>query len=570
MSPNDRPWLKHYGSKTRADIAPSEFKNVPEMLKHTVGKFGKKRAFTTCMPNGMNGSLSYAQVDRKSDAFALYLREKVGLKAGDRVILQTPNCLTYPVAAFGILKAGCVLVNTNPLYTAREMQHQFVDSGAKAIVIINMFTDKLQEVMKTHSFEDVLVSRVSDFFSRPVGRVIDLILKYWSQQVPSSSYKDNSFEQAVRWGEKNFSEEKLKGYLSEIGPDSIAVLQYTGGTTGVSKGAMLSHLNLMANMQQIFELIGTEIEEGTETVMTALPLYHIFAFTVNLLGFFTRGGHNILIPNPRPLSNLKRAFENYPITWLPAVNTLLNALTQEVWFCDSPPKTLKAAVAGGMALQEAVAIRWTEVTSTPVTEGYGLTEASPVISFNPFGGPKKSNSIGIPVPSTYIRLELEDGSIAPLGEPGELCCYGPQVMLGYWNQPEESAKALTDGWLKTGDIAVIDDDGYLKIVDRKKDMIVVSGFNVYPNEVEDCLVKHPAILEAAVIGIADDKTTEAVKAYIVLKTGADVQSVTYKEIIAHCKELLTAYKLPRVIEFRSELPKSPVGKILRKELRREV
>jgi long-chain acyl-CoA synthetase len=570
MSTTDRPWLKHYGPKTQADIDPNDFKNVPQMLKHAASKFGRKRAFTTCMPNGMNGSLSFEQVDRKSDAFALYLREKVGLKPGDRVIVQTPNCLSYPIAAFGILKAGCVLVNTNPLYTVREMQHQFSDSGAKAIVIINMFTDKLQAVLKQHSFDEILISRVSDFFTAPVGRVIDLILKYWNQQVPASPYKDNSFEQAVRWGEKNYDRAKLEGYSNDISPDTLAVLQYTGGTTGVSKGAMLSHLNLMANMKQIFELIGKEIEEGKETVMTALPLYHIFAFTVNLMGFFTRGGHNILIPNPRPLSNLKRAFENYPITWLPAVNTLLNALTQEVWFCDSPPKTLKAAVAGGMALQEAVAIRWTEVTGTPVTEGYGLTEASPVISFNPFHGLKKSNSIGIPVPSTFIRLELESGEIAAEGEPGELCCYGPQVMLGYWNQPEETAKTLSDGWLKTGDIAVFDEDGYLKIVDRKKDMIVVSGFNVYPNEVEDCLVKHPAILEAAVIGISDEKTTEAVKAFIVLKSGADIPQVTDKEIIAHCKELLTAYKLPKVIEFRSDLPKSPVGKILRKELRREV
>lgn len=564
MGQTDRPWLKHYGAKTKSDIAPLEFKNVPEMLKQAVEKFGKKRAFTTCMPNGMNGSLSYQQVDRKSDAFAIYLREKVGLKAGDRVILQTPNCLTYPVAAFGILKAGCVLVNTNPLYTVSEMRHQFEDSGAKAIVIINMFTDKLEAVLKSYTFDEILVSRVSDFFAPSVGRVIDLILKYWNKQVPASVYKDNSFEQAVRWGEKHFSQEKCQSYLTELNPDSLAVLQYTGGTTGVSKGAMLTHSNLMSNMQQIFELIGTEIEEGVETVMTALPLYHIFAFTVNLLGFFTRGGHNVLIPNPRPLTNLKRAFENYPITWLPAVNTLLNGLTQEVWFLDSPPKTLKATVAGGMALQAAVAKRWSEVTSTPVTEGYGLTETSPAISFNPFQGPQKTNSIGIPVPSTFIKLILENGELAPLGEPGELCCLGPQVMKGYWNQPEETQKVLDEnGWLKTGDIAVMDEDGYFKIVDRKKDMIVVSGFNVYPNEVEDCLVKHPLILEAAVIGIMDAKTTEAVKAFVVLKS----TELTKEQVLAHCKEYLTGYKIPKVIEFVTDLPKSPVGKILRKELR---
>lgn len=563
MTTQKPPWMAHYGPNTKADISNLAYKNVPEMLRESAKKFEKQQAFVTCMPNGMNGKVTFAEVDRKSDAFAIYLREKVGLKAGDRVVVQMPNCLSYPIAAFGILKAGCVLVNTNPLYTVREMEHQFKDSEASAIVILNMFTDKLEKVLPSYQFKEVLVSRVTDFFPSLVGRVLDLIIKYWNQQIPQYSFSATPFHRAIQWGEKNYDSAKLESYLVDINQDSLAVLQYTGGTTGVSKGTMLTHKNLIANMMQIFELIGGQIKEGKECVMTVLPLYHIFAFTVNLMGFYYLGARNVLIPNPRPLMNLKRAFENYPVTWFTAVNTLLNGLTHEVWFLDSPPATLKSTAAGGMALQEAVAKRWEEVTGTPVVEGYGLTEASPVITFNPFDGPKKANSIGIPVPSTEVICVLDDGSSAPLGEPGELWARGPQVMTGYWRQEEETRKTLTeDGWLKTGDIAVMDSDGYFKIVDRKKDMIVVSGFNVYPNEVEDCLVKHPRVLEAAVIGVADDKTTEAVKAYIV-KEG----NLTDKEVVAHCRELLTAYKIPRHITFVPELPKSPVGKILRKELR---
>jgi long-chain acyl-CoA synthetase len=557
------PWFKHYGPKTRPQLGEVTYRNVPEMLREAAQKFKKQRAFVTCMPNGMNGKLTFEEVDRKSDAFALYLREKVGLQAGDRVVVQMPNCQAYPIAAFGVLKAGLVLVNTNPLYTVREMEHQFKDSGAQAIIILNMFTDKLEKVLETVKMKEVMVARVTDFFPVLVGRVLDLIIKYWNQQIPKYSFASTSFEGAVRWGEKNFDQGKVDSYLKDVGPDSLAVLQYTGGTTGVSKGTMLTHRNLTVNMMQIFELLGGHIEEGKECVLTALPLYHIFAFTVNLMGFYYLGAQNVMIPNPRPLMNLKRAFENYPVTWLTAVNTLLNGLTHEVWFTDSPPRTLKATAAGGMALQEAVAVRWQEVTGTPVVEGYGLTEASPVITFNPFEGPKKVGSIGIPVPSTEVICTNEDGTEVALGEPGEIWARGPQIMLGYWQQETETAKTLTsEGWLKTGDIGVMDEDGYFKIVDRKKDMIVVSGFNVYPNEVEDCLVKHSRILEAAVIGISDDKTSEAVKAYIV-KDG----ELTKEEVISHCRELLTAYKIPRVVTFVPELPKSPVGKILRKELR---
>lgn len=562
-----RVWHQFYVPPTRPYIGDIPYQNLPDLFRKTAKKYSKQTAFLTCIPNGMNGKLSFQKVDELSDAFAIYLREKLELKAGDRVALQTPNCLSFPVAAFGILKAGCVLVNTNPLYTAKEMKHQFNDAQVSAVIIIDMFADKIEKIREEIEVKHILVNRISDFFPPVVGKVINLIQKYWNQQTPNLSYDHSSFAKAVQWGRKNFDEKKLKSYLEGVDSDSLAVLQYTGGTTGVSKGGMLTHGNLIANIFQVIELISNKVDEGKECILTALPLYHIFAFTVNLMGFYSLGGKNILIPSPRPLSNLKRALENYPVTWLTAVNTLLNGLCNEIWFTDSPPKSLKATASGGMALQGAVAERWEKLTGTPVVEGYGLTEASPVISFNPLSGKVKRESIGIPVPSTDVKCVQEDGETAPVGVPGELWCKGPQIMKSYWNNPEETEKTLTeDGWLKTGDIAVMDEDGYLKIVDRKKDMIVVSGFNVYPNEVEDCIARHEKVLESAVIGIPDEKSSEVVKAYVVKKD----EDLTSDELIAHCRESLTGYKVPKYIEFREDLPKSPVGKILRKELRKEV
>jgi long-chain acyl-CoA synthetase len=565
MTHNPRPWTSHYVSPTRHEIDVSEFKNIPEMVKKCTQDFKKQKAFVTCMPNGMNGSLRFEDVDFLSDAFAIYLRERVGLEAGDRVAVQMPNCLAYPIAAFGVLKAGCVLVNTNPLYTESEMKHQFKDSGAKAVVIANMFADKIEVIQGELQIKKVVVCRVSEFFPTPVGKVIDLIQKYWNRQIPSISFEHDVFRVGIAWGQKNMDPKKLASYIKNIDQESVAVLQYTGGTTGVSKGAMLTHKNLLANQAQIIELLQDKILRGKECILTALPLYHIFAFTVNFLAFYSVGGKNILIPSPRPLSNLKRAFENYPITWLTGVNTLLNGLCNELWFSDSPPKHLKASAAGGMALQSSVAERWKQTTGSPVVEGYGLTESSPVITFNPFGGQVKEGSVGVPIPSTDVRCVKEDGSIASTGEPGELQVKGPQVMQGYWQNNSESDQVFSDGWLRTGDIAQMDEDGYFKIVDRKKDMIIVSGFNVYPNEIEDCLAKHPKVLESAVIGVPDSRGTEAVKAFVVKKDS----SLTQVEVIEHCKKFLTAYKTPTLIEFRSELPKTPVGKILRKELRKE-
>ncbi len=558
-------WLQHYPPDTPREIGEIGYRNLPALLAESTARYAGAIAFTQCMPNGMNGSLRYDVVDRLADEFAVYLREVAGLEQGDQVAVQMPNCLSYPVVVLGILKAGCVLVNTNPLYTATEMTHQFADSGARALVIIDMFADRLPEVLPKTRIETVVTVRISEFFPRVIARVIRSVQRYGSRTLPPITVEHTTLHAALAAGRERRGGTDLETYLEGIGPDSLAALQYTGGTTGVSKGAMLSHGNLVANTLQMIAMSRPFIEPGRETVLTALPLYHVFAFTVNLLGFYYMGGRNILIPSPRPPSNLKRAFENYPVTWLTGVNTLFNALLNERWFLEYPPRMLRASAAGGMALHHSVAERWREVTGTPIVEGYGLTESSPVLTFNPLGGTVKDGSIGIPVPSTEIRCVADDGSALPPGQPGELVARGPQIMQGYWQQPEETGETLKDGWLHTGDIAEMDEDGYFRIVDRKKDMILVSGFNVYPNEVEECIAALPAVREAGVIGVPDVKMGEAVRAYVV----ADDPAPSEADIIAHCRTHLTAYKVPRGVEFLDELPKNLIGKILRRDLRKD-
>ena len=385
----------------------------------------------------------------------------------------------------------------------------------------------------------------------------------WSRSLPKITFARTPFRTALAEGHARHSASAAAGYLDGVGPDTLAALQYTGGTTGVSKGAMLSHGNLVANTMQMLAMCDAFIREGKEVVLTALPLYHIFAFTVNLLGFFDRGARNILIPSPRPPSNLKRAFENYRITWLTGVNTLFNALLNERWFVEDPPRHLVASAAGGMALHESVAERWRTVTKTPIVEGYGLTESSPVLSFNPLGGTVKDGTIGIPVPGTDLRCAGDDDAAVGVGEPGEILARGPQIMQGHWQRDAETRDTLAGDWLRTGDIGVMDADGYFTIVDRKKDMVLVSGFNVYPNEVEEQIAAVPGVTEVGVIGVPDDKTGEAVRAYVVAGTPAPTEA----DILAHCREHLAAYKVPRTIVFVAELPKSPIGKILRRELR---
>ena len=556
-------WLNHYPSDVPHELEAHSFRNLPDLLAVASKTYSKTTAFTQCMPNGMNGSLTFEQVDKLSDDFASYLREEAGLKAGERVAVQMPNCLSYPIVAFGVLKAGCVLVNTNPLYTQTEMLHQFSDSGASALVVVDMFADRLTGIIEKTKIKNVVTVSVSEFFPGPVAGIIKLTQKYWSKTLPKITVEHTSFREALNLGKNASANDKLAGYLETVGLDTVAALQYTGGTTGVSKGAMLTHGNLVNNTLQMISMCGSYMRPGAEIVLTALPLYHIFAFTVNLLGFYHLGARNILVPSPRPPSNLKRAFENYKVTWLSGVNTLFSALLNERWFTDAPPKHLRASAAGGMALHESVAKRWREVTGTPIVEGYGLTESSPVLTFNPLGGLQKDGTIGIPVPSTEIRCVDDGGAQVAVGEPGELIAKGPQIMQGYWQRPEESSSTLKDGWLHTGDIAQVDNDGYFTIVDRKKDMILVSGFNVYPNEVEEQIAAVTGVLEVGVIGVPDEKSGEKVRAYVVTSQPAP----SSEEIFAHCREHMAAYKVPHQVIFVDELPKSPIGKILRRELR---
>ena len=565
MIEQTRPWTAFYGTSVRKTIDTPAFRTIGDFISATAALYGDQPAFTTCLPNGMNGTLSYAQADEMSDALPVYLREIAGLTTGDRVAIQVPNCLAYPIAAMAVFKAGCVLVNVNPLYTPEEMAKQFADAEPSAIVVVDMFADKLAEAMQGHPIPNVIVTRIAEYFPAMPKAIVGAVQKYWDKTIKPVTLPHIRLPEAVKAGRAKHAEthNALESYRQSIEPDDVACLQYTGGTTGVSKGAMLTHSNILMNMEQTMELI-EQFEKGKEVALTALPLYHVFAVTVNFLGMFSQGAHNILIPNPRPLTNLKRAFENYKITWLSGVNTLFNGLTGEVWFLDTPPKHLKFASAGGMATQGVVAERWEEITGKPLLEGYGLTESSPILTFNPFGK-SRVNSIGVPLPSTDVKCVDEDGADVPLGEPGELIAKGPQIMKGYWKKPEETAKTIQNGWLLTGDIGVMSEDGYFSIVDRKKDMILVSGFNVYPNEIEDAIAAHPGVEEVAVIGVPDGASGEAVKAFVVKRD----DTLTKDAVRAYCKEHLTGYKVPKMVEFREELPKSNVGKILRKDLRAE-
>ncbi len=566
MTIQDKPWTAFYGPSVRAELPEPSYRTIGDLIRGAAKTYGKAPAFTCCLPNGMNGTLSYAQVDEMSDALAIYLREVAGLAQGDRVAIQLPNGLAFPIAAFGVFKAGCILVNVNPLYTAEEMAKQFADAEPHALIIIDMFADKLPEAMRGHPIPNIIVTRIAEWFPAMPRGIVGLVQKHWDRTIKPIEVPHVRLPDALDTGRGRRTRDSIEAdkYDNAMTPDDAACLQYTGGTTGVSKGAVLTHRNLIVNMEQTMEMLGDNLKKGQEVALTALPMYHIFAFTVNLLAFYWLGARNVLIPNPRPLSNLKRAFENYKITWMSGVNTLFNGLNNEIWFTDSPPKHLKFASAGGMALQSSVAARWEEITGKPLIEGYGLTESSPVITFNPLGK-SRVGSIGVPLPSTLVRCVDEDGKPVPQGQPGELAAKGPQIMAGYWNKPDETAKTMHDGWLLTGDIAVMDPDGYFRIVDRKKDMVVVSGFNVYPNEIEECLSKHPGILECAVIGVPDEASGEAVKAFVVKRD----PGLTTADIRAHSKQHLTGYKVPKLVEFRDALPKSNVGKILRKDLRAE-
>lgn len=564
-----RPWLAAYGASIPQELGELRYRSIADLVDQSCAANGPRKAFTCVVPNGMNGSLTYSEVGEMSDAFAAFLHHDCGLRAGDRVAVQLPNGLPYPVVAVGVFKAGCILVNTNPLYTPSEMIHQFNDSGAKALVIVDMFADKLAEVVPKTGIQTVVLAGVPEFFPKLPEVIIRGVQKLWSKvlpPIPSLGVPVLRIKEALAKGRAHGAD--VKAMWAASGPDDLALLQYTGGTTGVAKGAMLTHGNILTNLDQVRAVSGG-VMACEDQVLTALPLYHIFAFTANLMTFFELGARNILIPSPRPVQNLQRAIENYPITWITGVNTLFNGLMNEEWFAAYPPRKLRAAIAGGTALHEAVATRWRVMTGTPIAEGYGLSETSPLVSFNPLDDRAKAGSIGIPVPGCDVILVDGDGKQVASGEPGELLVRGRQVMLGYWQRPEESATALQNGWFATGDIAVMDDQGFLKIVDRKKDLVLVSGFNVYPNEVEDALAKMDAVLEAAVVAIPDAKTGEAVRAYVV-KNPDHEGDLTEEAIRAHCRTVLSDYKVPKSIVFRDALPKTPIGKILRKDLKAEV
>ena len=564
-----RPWLAAYGTSIPEDLAPLRYRSLAELVHASCNANARRKAFTCVVPNGMNGSLSYAQVGEMSDAFAAFLHHDCGLRPGDRVAIQLPNGLAYPVVAFGVFKAGCVLVNTNPLYTPSEMIHQFNDSGAKALVIVDMFADKLAEVIPNTGIQTVILAGVPEFFPRVPETIVRGVQKVWNKvlpPVPRLEVATLRLKAALAKGRAHKAD--VRPLWDRTEPGDLALLQYTGGTTGVAKGAMLTHGNILSNLDQVTAVSGGMLTPDDE-VLTALPLYHIFAFTVNLMTFFDLGARNILIPSPRPVQNLQRAIENYRITCITGVNTLFNGLLNEEWFAAYPPRHLRAALAGGTALHEAVATRWRVMTGTPIAEGYGLTETAPLVSFNPLDDRARPGSIGVPVPGCDVLLVDDDGKPVPMGEPGELIVRGEQVMRGYWQRDDDTAATIQNGWLYTGDVAVMDADGFLRIVDRKKDLVLVSGFNVYPNEVEAALARMEAVLEAAVVAIPDAKTGEAVRAYVV-KNPDHPGDLTKDDIQRHCKALLADYKVPKSVVFRDALPKSPIGKILRTDLKAEV
>ncbi|MFC0310593.1 AMP-binding protein [Chromohalobacter canadensis] len=529
------------------------FASVNEVFAHTCGRFADKPAFTC-----MGQTLSYAELERLSRDFAGWLSEETDLVPGDRIAIQLPNVLQFPVAIFGAIRAGLVVVNTNPLYTEREMAHQFQDADVKAILILANMADKLERILPRTAIRHVLVTELGDMHDFPKRTLINAVVKHVKKMVPRYTLPEATrFRDALTRGRGQSSEAAI------CQADDVAVLQYTGGTTGVAKGSMLTHRNLIANMLQTRQMIAGLIEEGRETIIAPLPVYHIYTFTVNCLFTMVTGNHTVLIPNPRDIDGFIKTLRKTDYTGFVGLNTLFNALCQREDFRALDFSRLKLTISGGMALTKAAAKRWEEVTGCAILEGYGMTETSPIVCVNPPDG-IQLGTIGKPVPGTSIKVVGPEGEEVARGEPGELCVQGPQVMKGYWNRPEDTAKTLdAEGWIRTGDIAVIQDDDYVRIVDRKKDMIIVSGFNVYPNEVEDVVATHEDVIEVAAIGVSDEATGEAIKLFVVSRN----EALDADTLRAWCKQELSAYKVPKLIEFRDELPKTNVGKVLRRELR---
>lgn len=548
----DRPWLKNYPKGVPANIDPEAYPTLIAMIEETFGKFRKLPAFEC-----MGKKITFDQLDRYSRNFAAYLHSR-GLEPGDKIALMMPNLLQYPIALFGALRAGLIVVNTNPLYTPREMRHQFTDSGVKAIVIAENFASHLEQIIADTAIKTVIVTSIGELLGFPKGAIVNFVVRRIKRMVPRYNLSNTAnFREALRQGKK-FSIKPFKG-----SPDDVILLQYTGGTTGVAKGAMLTNRNLVANMQQIRAIMMPFLCEKEEVCLSPLPMYHIFAFTVNCLALMSIGSFTVLITNARDLKSVMKAFKQHKITLMTGVNTLYNALLNQSDIASLDFSSLKITVGGGMAVQRSVAEKWQKVTGCPLVEGFGMTECAPVASCNPMDGSGKLGSIGMPAPSTDMRIVDDNYQPLPLGGVGEIQVKGPQVMKGYFNKPEATAETIREGWLCTGDIGLMDEDGYFKIVDRKKDMILVSGFNVYPNEIEDVVAMHPKVLEVAAVGIPDEHSGEVVKLFVVKKE----KSLTADELMNYCKDNLTNYKRPKYIEFRDELPKTNVGKILRRALR---
>lgn len=547
-------WLDSYPEGIPAEVDLNEFRSLGDLFERGVEKYATHTAYIH-----MGCRVTYAQLDRLVTDFAAFLQGSLGLEKGERIALMMPNALQYPIAMFAALRAGLVVVNVNPLYTPRELEHQLRDAEVSAIVLMENFAHTLERVLPKLTLKHIVVTSLGELLGVPKRWVVDLVVRHVKKLVPAWQLSGHiSFSEALGRGQGH----SFKPV--DVGHDDIAYLQYTGGTTGLAKGAVLTHGNIVANLQQAHAWIGPFIRPGEEVIITALPLYHIFSLTANCLTFFKIGATNVLITNPRDIPAFVKTLEKTPFTVLTGVNTLFNALLNDEAFRRLDFSRFKIALGGGMAVQQSVAERWAAVTGTPLIEAYGLTETSPAVTINPLDLKAFNHSIGLPVSSTDISIRNDDGQELPIGEAGELCVRGPQVMREYWRRPDETRRVFTDdGYLKTGDVAMVDEKGFVRIVDRKKDMILVSGFNVFPNEVEDVVASHPDVLEVAAIGVPDERTGEAVKVFVVPRG----PGLTKEALVAHCKANLTAYKVPHLIEFRDELPKSNVGKILRRVLR---
>ena len=552
----EKIWLKSYPPGVVAEIDVNEFRSVGDLFEKSCRKYAERTAYLN-----MDKGITYAELDRLTAQFAGYLQGELGLAKGARVAVMMPNVLQYPVCIFGILRSGYTVVNCNPLYTPRELEHQLKDSGAEVIVVVENFASVLQEALPKTQVKHVVVTGLGDLLGFPKSMIVNFVVKHVKKMVPAWNIP----------GAQRFNDVLARGSRHALKPvevthDDIAFLQYTGGTTGVAKGAMLTHRNIIANLQQAHAWIKPFLQEGNGIIVTPLPLYHIFSLTANCLTFVKVGWTNLLITNPRDIPGFVKELQKHRMNAITGVNTLFNALANHPDFAKLDFSTLQISFAGGMAVQKAVAEKWQQITGKPLVEAYGLTETSPAATINPLDLREFNGAIGLPVPSTEVAIRDDEGKDLPLGQPGELCIRGPQVMKGYYNRPDETVKVFTaDGFLRTGDVATIDEKGFVRIVDRKKDLILVSGFNVYPNEVEDVVARHPGVLEVAAVGVPDDKSGEAVKIFVVKRD----PGLTVESVIAHCKESLTGYKVPRVVEFRAELPKTNVGKILRRALRDE-